>query len=202
MPKLTGIFEQLKNIDKVPPEEIGQWLKAKEQPHIIENFIGNRLIYPQTVAVTSLDMDLDFALLREYIRQNKYKFYRYNLPQGANPKQAAFAKKIIVLEDFLRRFPPLIRLIEAYLDVLELTGIVTVLLSKDVISSTVGTVVSLKDEITKHNFVINIDDKATALQNGVINIVKNTHRSVKIQIGNDSPFVVSGGELGVVVDLR
>ena len=73
MPKLTGIFATF-DVEKIPPEDIARWLKPNPGLMVIENYLANKLLYPQTIPVTQLDLAIELASLREVVRRHPGKF--------------------------------------------------------------------------------------------------------------------------------
>ena len=86
MAKLIGFFESFDNLDLIPVEEIAKKLKIRSQLIELENFVANRILYPQAIPTTSIDMETDIVILEEALKINKRK----KLP-----------------EDFKARFPGL-----------------------------------------------------------------------------------------------
>lgn len=103
MPKITGLFEEFKNFDKLTLEDIAKWLKTPVDPLVFFNFYANRIYYPQTVAVNKSDLQWDLTILKELLSHEK-KFLSKN------------SKKIVIPDSFLARFPDKSGLIEVFAD--------------------------------------------------------------------------------------
>lgn len=78
MAKLVGFFESFDNLDLIPVEEIAKKLKIRSQLIELENFLANRILYPQAVPTTSIDMETDEVILDMALKINKIK----KLPQN------------------------------------------------------------------------------------------------------------------------
>lgn len=73
MAKLVGFFESFDNLDLIPVEEIAKKLKIRSQLIELENFVANRILYPQAIPTTSIDMETDILILDIALKINKGK---------------------------------------------------------------------------------------------------------------------------------
>lgn len=73
MAKLVGFFESFDNLDLIPVEEIAKKLKIRSQLIELENFVSNRILYPQAIPTTSIDMETDIVILDMALKINKEK---------------------------------------------------------------------------------------------------------------------------------
>ncbi len=85
MPKLSGVFDSFKNLDQIPTDDINRWLKVKVEDRTLENHLGNRMLYPQTVPITNQELQIDLSILREAVKRNPSVVYnsatgRLNIP--------------------------------------------------------------------------------------------------------------------------
>lgn len=198
MPKLTGIFEQFRDLDKIPTQDISVWTKERSQLTILENYLGNRILYPQTIPVTALDMDIDYAILLEAARRQPELFF--------NPVQ----RKIMLSQEYFVRFPPLQKLLTSLITVLKPKGINTVFLSNGRLVTQVGSVIGVmallgdkaaefKDQET---VTIMVNQKAALFKFGQIYIIPTNDRHNVIKIDGQNEIMVPGGEVGIFLDLR
>ncbi len=93
----------------MPPPSILRWLDTIISTVTLENYLANRLLYPQTIPTTAQEMKIDLALLKEGIYTNAKVFYNSSL------------NKITIPAGFEERFKPLSSLIECFIDGLGLT---------------------------------------------------------------------------------
>lgn len=107
MPKLSGVFEKLEKVESVSADSINRWLKNKAETIQLENYLANRIFYPQTIALTPYEMEVDLAILREAI---KLEQSFYNKEKG----------ELSVPEEFFSRFLPGHLLIASFADSLDL----------------------------------------------------------------------------------
>src|SRR5581483_2689281 len=189
MPRLTGVFSGFTDLEQLNAEDLNRWLKAKESPFYLENYIGNRILYPQAIPVSLRDLEIDLAILREYLRRHPEVVYN------------AKTKKMLIQEELEMRFPPLQKLIGAILDVLTLEAPTPILLQRvSGVIEVVGTIISYTP--TKEGFTdVNINGQALKLETETVTILPNKEQHVVVQIGETHPVNVAGGSLGIVIDL-
>lgn len=113
MSKIDGLSDYFSKLEEVSVSDIQQWLPHPEDPTILENKIGNRMLYSQVVPQTPQDLAFDFAIIRKAIELNQTKFYNKNL------------KKIDIPEEFFQHFPDIQKLVVAFIDTILPIGITT-----------------------------------------------------------------------------
>lgn len=200
MPKVTGIFDKFDKIDQITTENIASWLKVKPDYNFLENYLANRLIYPQAIPVTLPDLNLELAILREALKTTKSTFFK---DQG---------KKILIPQSFVARIPDLVQLVWTFVDAFLPQGLVTVVLVGQDRDETLGSVVTLKFTTQeKGTAQIEIDGKSYQIKQGSLMAIpclkgkcKITFQSKDSQIfqAYQVSFEASGGRLGILVDGR
>jgi hypothetical protein len=120
MSKLTGIFNAA-DIDQIPAADIAKWLRPSPGLENIENYIANKILYPETIPYSQLDLAIELALLREIARRYPQKFQK----DGKILISSALAERIGTLPD----------LTLALVDVLQPKGVVEVLLDEKLIGN-------------------------------------------------------------------
>lgn len=191
MPRLTGVFEQFPQLDIVLPQNLLQWLSVKQDVHFLANVLGNRILYPQTIALNKQELEIDFAILREAIKQKPMLFYE---PQ---------TNKILIPEQFVQRFPPLAKLAGAVIEAINPKGVIQILIKRKKLEK-VGSLISpdinrIKSESGKVRIIV--EGKPSLLNLNTLYISQTSSSEVKIEIG-EAEYKVSGGKLGVIIDLR
>lgn len=190
MPKLTGIFEQYLKLDKIEAENIISRLPFPLESHYIENFIGNKILYPQSIPMNYQEMEIEFVLLEELIRQNSHLFYNHN------------KNKLVIPEEFGNRFYPLERVILTFLKAIAL-GELTKLVMKDRAGEkALGSIITVpgpKDREVESFF---LDNKEYQVQKGQPKIVECSKRSCELKLNSGKSFQVYGGEIGLVLDVK
>lgn len=193
MPHLSGVFEQFPDLDKVSPLDLSAWLHIRVDEHNLANILGNRIIYPQTVSVTKLDLEIDLAILRVALKQRPALVYE---PQTS---------KIYIPELFLSRFPPLTRLAGVITEAINPTGVIQIYIKDKNKVKLVGTLISPPDIAKigkdKEKIKIIVDGVEGTLAPNSFSISQISAPQIKIKIEN-TQYTVSGGELGVIIDLR
>lgn len=190
MPKLVGVFSNFKDLEKLTADDLNRWLKYKENPFYLENFIGNRILYPQVIPISLRDLEIDLAILREYIRLHPESIYNPN------------SKKMMIQEELEIRFPPLAKLVAAILDVIMLEGATPITIKRlSGAIDVVGTIIAHTPQ--SQGFTeVKINGQSLALEINTITILPSKEERVTVQVGNNLPIIVAGGTLGIVIDLR
>ena len=203
MPRVSGIFDQFENLDQITIEDITKWLIRPPDPTTILNYIGNRILYPQTVSVSISDLHLDLALLREALKGKKGFF-------------SLATKKITIPEIFSTRIPDLSQLtwafIDAYLlDISKKTEpeVWSVVLKGEQNEEVIGSVITPRFQ-KGGRIEINLKGKLVEIKQGglkVIPCLENCQIKFQFQRGKmldktQGTTEVSGGRLGLVVDGR
>lgn len=118
MPKLSGLFDSFDNLDQIPIENISSWLKVVPNLIQLENYLANKILYPQTLPLTETDMKIDLAILREALRINgpKLNLGKNNPLLGDNPFLNITLRKILIPQRFLTFVPGLISITWAFVD--------------------------------------------------------------------------------------
>lgn len=206
MPKITGIFDLFDNLESIPIEDIARWIKPVPNPIALENFVANRILYPQALALSLQDMSIDMAILREGLSRNRIFFDEKT-------------HKIIIPESFNNRAPSLAQLAWVFIDAYLIgwvpknpgQNIFTVLLRSDDRDQPIGSVIL--PEFSNGQGVVDItvnDKKFQVKQGGLTAIPCNlNHCIINYQVtqGNilgvpEGSIQIAGGLLGVIVDGR
>lgn len=187
MPKLSGVFEFFRDLDKI---NLSHLAKSKGQIKSIENFIGNRILYPQTVPLTKLDLRLDFAILAEGLKDQSQVIYN------------KWSRKIVIPEDLETRFPTLFDLVKLIIQCINPKGVTDLYLRNKLGSNLIGSIVTPRTLTIEDLGNILVNDKKINLQFGSVAIIPSKERHLSIKIGKNDAVSASGGSLGVLVDLR
>lgn len=177
MPKLTGPFEKFQNLEKISLFGVKS----------LENFIGNRILYPQTIPLIHQELETDFAILKEALTFNPQLVYDQK------------NKKIILSKELSERFPPQAKLITIIIDALNLKGVISVYLKDQDRVEQIGSIIipdSLPDAVCQ------IDGRQVKLKKGKSLVFPLRDHHLRIKIAHQSEMVVSGGDFGLMIDLR
>lgn len=197
MPRLTGIFEHFADIETISANDIAQWIRTPSQTTSVEDSLGNRILYPQTIAFKVEDLEMDFAILRELIGRHPEAFF--------NP----LTKKIIIGEEYVTRFPPLTRLVTTLVEMLNPQGVIQAIVKSPSKMIQVATVIApyqkaavVNTGVLQTNINVMVNNKNMVLASGTITILPFKERHLKVKIGAENEILVAGGSLGLVLDLR
>lgn len=215
MPIQIGLFDSFDNLDSISAESLMQWLKPIPELHRIENYLANKILYPQTIAQTEFEMQMDLGLLREALKMNAPK--SSNAMLGGNPFLNTTLRKLMIPTRFLNFVPNLPTLAAVFIDALLqdrpkqdfFTDLWTIVLADDVYEI-VGSV--LFPQLNEGGLMkLDLFGKKYEIKSGVFNILNcpkdRCEISYKIQKGSflgktESAIEISGGKLGLIIDGR
>lgn len=200
MPKLTGFFDSFPKLDQVTVEGVAVWLGRRTDAKILDNKLGNRILYPLAVPYSAEDSVFDLAILREAVKIHSQDYYNRNL------------KLIYIPEEFLQHFPDLHKLVWAFADALVLSEVTSILLKSETLGlKNLGTIIKPKIELSTGVILIWIRDKKYEVKVGSLTVIpvesskvdiKFQSRAAKLQGGDGVTMEVAGGKLGLVIDAR
>lgn len=117
MPVQSGLFDSFDNLDQIAVLDITRWFKVVPNQVAVENYLANKILYPQTLPLTKADLETDLAILREALRANAPKNLKDASPLlGDNTFLNVTLRKILIPSRFLRFIPNLTTLIWAFID--------------------------------------------------------------------------------------
>lgn len=220
MSKLLGLFDSFDNLDQIPPEAIALWLKPVPQLTLLENYLANRILYPQAISLTEYDMKIDLSILREALKMSRTlaKGSKANAFLGGNPFLNATLRKILIPVRFLNFTPDLPSLAWAFIDALLLDrkkedffeDLWTIVLTNDT-DEIVGSVVLAQFEDRSGVMDLNVLGKNYKIRPGGLVVIpcpsNRCEISYKLQKGRVlgkevNAIEIYGGRLGLMVDGR
>lgn len=206
MPTSVGLFDSFDNLDTISLEAIASWLKPVPSITQLENYLANKILYPQTLPSSEHEMQIDLALLREALKINKEPFLNNTL------------RRILIPAKFLNFVPDLASLALIFIDALLLgrdrkdlfKDLWTVVLTSD-LAEVVGSVIM--PQFNSSSGVINLDlsNKKYEVKNGNLQVIPCSKDRCKIayklQNGQllgkqDNAIEIYGGRLGLFIDGR
>lgn len=115
---MDGLFDKFENLDQIKVEDVARWLKPTPRLTALENYIGNRILYPQAIPIFLTDMKKDLAILREALRLNTPSEHSQEKAEFFNntPFLNITMRRIIIPEGFLEFVPDLTSLVWAFVD--------------------------------------------------------------------------------------
>lgn len=120
MPKLPGLFDTFDNLDQLNVENIAIWIRPAPNLIQLENYLANKILYPNSLPISEPDMKLDLAILREALKLNSPKLSGEGKETllGSNPFLNISLRKILIPQRFLNFIPSLPNLAWAFVDAL------------------------------------------------------------------------------------
>lgn len=216
----NGLFDSFNNLNQVNPANLINWLKPVPQLDYLENYLANRILYPQTLPFSEAEMNIELAILREVLKLTIVgnSTSEQNPLLGNNPFFNFTLRKVLIPSHFLSYIPNLNLLVWIFSDVLIsiiskkdwFEDLWTVVL-KDGVDETVGTIILPQFEKKDSKFEITISGKVFNIaKNSLVVVPCNTSRcevAYKIDhgkfLGKSSSVVeVYGGKLGLLIDGR
>lgn len=219
MAQLPGLFESFDNLDTIEASSLITWLKNPPTEVQLENYLANRILYPQTLPLTDVDMKFDLAILREALRINGPKSGVKEGPLlGGNSFINITLRKIIIPDRFLNNIPSPIDLTWAFVDGLLLNrrkedwfeDFWTVILADD-IDEVLGTVLLPQFGSDADTMNLNLLGKDYKIKAGSLTVVScpkdRCQIAYKFLTGKvlgkkESTVEVYGGKLGLMIDGR
>ena len=219
MPKLAGLFDSFDNLDQILIEDIARWLKSPPQNISLENYLANRILYPQIIPTTELDMKIDLAILREAIRLNGPTIRKNsNAMLGENPFLNVTLRKLLIPAKFLSYVPNLVSLTWVFVDALllnrqkmdwfsDLWTVVLVGQTDQVVGSIILPQFSNKNGLME----LILDGKAFKVRSGSLMVIPCSKNRCRLAFKSSQGKILGkehfeleiyGGDLGVMVDGR
>jgi hypothetical protein len=193
MPQLNGVYLLFPEMDSIDFEEIAQQSVQKLNHHTIENHLANRLLYPQSVAMSKEELDLDFLILAAALKKHPEVFF--------NSKQ----NRIVIPTVAVGQLSPLTRLISVVLNSLYSENVIEIWLKDDAKQQLLGS--SLPQQMFKKlnllgDITVRIQQEEKTLIPNQLNLIPVRDKQVKIQINQSVTVDAVGGSLGIFIDLR
>ncbi len=196
MPKVSGIFDSFDNLDKIPTADIAGWLNPRPDIKFLDNYVANRIFYPQITPISQTELDIDLAILREALKRNPIYF-----------KKAQ--KKILIPEEFISRLPDLNKLAWAFIDAyIPKEQIVFTLIGSGG-DEVLGTYLRAEFPAERDYIDLEVQDKHFRIKPGLTFIPCQNHCHINFKSGNakilgknELTIEVFGGRLGLAIDGR
>lgn len=219
MPKLPSLFDSFDNLDQILPEDIASFLKPVPQLAQLEDYLANRILYPQTIPQTAFDMQIDLSILREALKINGPKpIDKNNGLLGDNPFLNITLRKILIPAKFLNFVPNLAQLTQVFIDALLserkkedwFADLWTVVLTDDT-DEVVGSIILTQFDGNGGAMELSVLNKNYQIKQGSLMVIPcpkdRCEIAYKLTNGHvlgksESAVEIYGGRLGVMVDGR
>lgn len=196
MPKVSGIFDRFDHLDQIPISDIADWLNPRPDIKFLDNYIANRIIYPQITAISQAELDIDLAILREALKRNPIFF-----------KKAQ--KKILIPEEFLSRLPDLNKLAWAFIDAYTPDEQMVFTMVGKGGDEVLGTYLRAEFPQESGYIELEIQDQSFRIKPGLTFIPCQNHCHINFKSSNgkilgksELTIEVFGGRLGLAIDGR
>lgn len=218
MSNLPGLFNSFDNLDQISIEKIASWLKSTPQPSKLENYLANRILYPQTIPLTETDMQIDLAILREALKLYAPQKQNANNMLGGNPFLNVTLRKVLIPERFLEFVPDLKSLVWAFIDALVqernkkdfYQDVWSIVLTGD-FDEVVGSVILPQFDNSNGEMKLSVVGKNYKILPGGLTIIPcpkdrceivYSSRKGKLLGKQSSALEIYGGRLGLIIDGR
>ncbi len=219
MIKSEGLFGSFTNLDQIEAINLLNWIQPAPSLISLENYLANRILYPQTVPLSDIEVKTDLAILREVLKINTFDVKEQSYPLlGDNSFFNFTLRKILIPLKFLDYIPNLSMLVWVFVDVLLVAvqkkdwfeDLWTVVLNDDV-DEVIGSL--LLPQFTKDSgaMQIKIEDKEFFAKKGELTIIPCSRDRCEISyelnqgklLGKSkNALEINGGRLGIIIDGR
>lgn len=219
MPTISGVFDCFDNLDQISAESIVIWLKPQPNPVTVENYLANRILYPNSLPMTTEDMRVDLAILREALRINSpNSTVNSSAMLGNSPFLNIALRKLLIPVRFLHFFQDIKVLTWAFIDALLLNrerkdfyqDVWTIYLTGET-DEIIGSVIL--PQFTASSSVLNLSvfDKKYKVLPGSLTVIPCPKERCQIAyefhkgsiLGkSENSLQVYGGRLGLMIDGR
>lgn len=193
MPHLTGVFEEFPDLDKVSSQDLSVWIKGKADPDSLMNFLGNRILYPQTIPLSKSELEIDLAILRQAVKLKPALVY--------DPQR----NKLFLPLSFIQRFPNITRLAGVIIEAISPKGVNQIYIKDKNQVKLVGSAISPVDPTKLPNdnqkVKVSINGTQSTLRLNTLSVFQTGAANINVSIGNQDTKV-SGGDIGIIIDLR
>ncbi len=217
MVQSVGLFDSFDNLDQINVENVASWLKPTPDLVHLENYLANRILYPQTLPMNASDMEIDLAILREALKLNLNQT-KQNDFLADSPFLSMSLRKILIPFRFLNACGDLKKLTWAFVDALPIDpkrkdwfeDLWSIVLTDD-IDETVGSLILPEFGGSSGEIEVNIMGRSYKVKAGSLLVIPclkdKCEASYKLKQGkllgkSENSLQVSGGSLGIMIDAR
>lgn len=217
MAQFIGLFDSFDNLDQINVESLAGWLKTPIQLIQLENYLANRILYPQTQPMSVLDMEIDLGILREALKLTFNQMNEDNF-LADNPFLNIGLRKILIPVRFLNSIGDLTKLTWAFVDALPIDpkrkdwfeDLWNIVLTDDT-DETIGSLILPEFKGSSGQIEVNIMGQSYSVKAGSLMVIPcpkdRCSVSYKLKqgslLGKSENFLqVSGGKLGIMIDAR
>ncbi len=189
---VQGVFALFPDLDTISASEIAELSHQQFEHHNIENHLANRILYPQSIAQTKSELDIDFWILTLAIRKHPETFFD------------STQNRIVIPEVAAVQLSPLTRLISVILQNIPAQNITDIWV-KDGTQQILGSAIPwrlIQSLNLPEGFDLYIPGESKTLVPGQLNLIPIKQKHLLVKLGESAELSVVGGSLGLFVDLR
>lgn len=218
MSALTGLFDSFDNLDQLNLSDIARWLKPTPNEVNLENYLANKILYPQTLPLSKADLQIDLAILREALRASVPETKVKSPLWGDNAFLNTTLRKILIPARFLNFVPNLTSLVWAFIDAFLLdrqgqdyfSDLWTIVLT-DELDEVVGSLLLPRFEGRGGFLNLKLGNQSYKIPQGSLTVIPCPANRCRIACGfkqgkilgkEQVDLEVYGGRLGLVIDGR
>jgi len=200
MLKLSDFPAFVPNIEGISIGNVTRWLNKPYNDIVIQNKVSNHIIYPQNLAQTPEELEIDLAILRERLKVKPEQYYN------------SLNNRIIIPDTMLEHYPNLVKLSWAFIDAFRPLGIVTLLLTAEKLAyKNLGTFLRPQLQAETGMIVLVIRGKRIRVKIGDLVIIPTKGDKVDIEFESASAKLlgnyhliteIASGPLGIILDTR
>lgn len=205
----AGLFDGFGNLDQIQAFDVAKWLNPVPSLIILEDYIANRILYPQAIPTNIPDVTKDLAIVREVLKQSS---------QNRSTFLNVIMRRIMIPVSFLEYVPDLSSLVWAFIDGLLFDrpkkdwfqDLWTVVLTGD-IDEIVGSIILPQFNTSNGLLEIRLSNSTSKIKAGSLTVLPCFKNKCQIEykIANgkilgksENAVEVYGGKLGIVIDGR
>lgn len=200
MPAAKGIFNYFSKLEEIQVSELQEEFSLREDPTILENRLGNKILYPGIIPQNEKDILFNAVIIKKVIELDLAKYYNKNL------------KKIDIPEEFLNLIPDLQNLVAVFIDAIKPNGITAICIKSDQFGRReIGTILR-PDNLQKGSFVtIGIKGQQYQIEVGSLVVIPTFEHRADITFSSTSAKLMGkkiistqivSGKLGLIIDAR
>lgn len=198
MPKIHGLIDDFPNLEQINSSDLKPVVGQKIDPKLIDNILGNRILYSEVIPETKEDHELEVALLTQAVKIHSKIYYHPTL------------RRVYIPESLLFRIPNLADLVWIFIQALNPIEINTLYLKQETGEVKVlGSFIRPKLILDKGQIDLYVEGKLYQIKFGEHLVVPSLLRKLDIRFESKQAILlgknnfsaeVSGGLVGLIID--
>lgn len=200
MPKFKDVHECFASMEAIQSKDLAPWLGGKLDSIILDNQLGNKILYPDTIPETQSDLNFELALFRKLIELSKEDFYNQN------------THRIDIPELLITKFGDIQKAVWIFIEGIKPLGITYFYkYSENLGSAPLGSLIR-PEIISENSFItLQLNKKQYQIKGGSTIIIPAPENKINLIFSATGAKLlgkqlislqVLGGEVGIIVDAR